>query len=111
MKTQDYTVSITVNATVHQAFESINNVTKWWTENLEGHSKKLNDVFTVRFGDVHMSTQKLVEVVPDKRVVWLVTDSPQAYARMRSLLPKKMRAGMLYRDFLSNFEMSLRLTK
>lgn len=75
MKTQDYTVSITVNATAHQAFESINSVTKWWTENLEGHSKKLNDEFTVRFGDVHMSTQKLVEVVPDKKVVWLITDS------------------------------------
>jgi adenine-specific DNA-methyltransferase len=43
--------------------------------------------------------------------VWIVTDSPQAYARMRSLLPKRLKVGMLYRDFLSNFEMSLRLAK
>ena len=72
---QDYTVSITVNATAQEAFKSINNVTKWWTENLEGSSQQLDDEFTVRFGDVHVSTQKLVEVIPDKKVVWLVTDS------------------------------------
>jgi hypothetical protein len=75
MKNQDYNVSILVDATAHEAFESINSVTKWWTEHLEGSSKKLNDEFTVRFDDVHMSTQKLVEIVPDKKVVWLVTDS------------------------------------
>jgi hypothetical protein len=72
---QDYTVSITVNATPKAAFNAINSVTKWWTDNLEGSSQKLNDEFTVRFGDVHVSTQKLVEVVLDKKVVWLITDS------------------------------------
>ena len=75
MKAQDYTTTIAVNATAQEAFQGINSVTKWWTENLEGRSQKLNDEFTVRFGDVHVSTQKLVEIIPDKKVVWLVTDS------------------------------------
>jgi hypothetical protein len=75
MKEQDYNTSITVDATPHEAFSCINSVTKWWTENLEGSSQKLDDEFTVRFGDVHYSKQKLVEVIPDKKVVWLVTDS------------------------------------
>ena len=75
MKEQDYHISITVDATAHEAFNCINSVTKWWTENLEGSSQKLDDEFIVRFGDVHYSRQKLVEVVPDKKVVWLVTDS------------------------------------
>jgi len=75
MNAQDYHTSITVNATAQEAFKCINSVTKWWTENLEGSSQKLNDEFTVRFDDVHVSTQKLVEVVPDKKVVWLVTES------------------------------------
>jgi hypothetical protein len=74
MKEHDYTTSIAVNATPREAFKSINSVSKWWTENLEGSSQKLNDEFTVRFDDVHVSTQKLVEVVPDQKVVWLVTD-------------------------------------
>ena len=75
MKEQDYTASITVDTTAHEAFASINNVSKWWNQNPEGSSHKLNDEFTVRFGDVHMSTQKLVEFILDKKVVWLVTDS------------------------------------
>jgi len=75
MKNQDYHMSITVDATEQEAFDCINNVTKWWTENLEGSSQKLHDEFSVRFGDVHYSRQKLVELVPGKKVVWLVTDS------------------------------------
>ena len=75
MSKQDYSATIVVNATAHEAFENINHVTKWWTENLKGNSQKLNDEFAVRFGDVHYSRQKLVEVIPDKKVVWIVTDS------------------------------------
>ena len=48
---QHYYTSIAVDATAHEAFENINGVTKWWTENLEGSSQKLNDEFTVRFDD------------------------------------------------------------
>ncbi|CAA9505117.1 MAG: hypothetical protein AVDCRST_MAG96-2176 [uncultured Segetibacter sp.] len=75
MQKHDYQTSITVDATAHEVYESINSVSKWWTENLEGSSEKLNNEFTVQFGDVHFSKQKLVEVIPDKKVVWLVTDS------------------------------------
>lgn len=84
MSKQDYTVSITVDALPQEAFDSINDVTKWWTENLEGHSQKLDDEFTVRFGDVHVSTQKLIEVIPGKKIVWLVTASNLNFIKDKS---------------------------
>ena len=75
MKKQDYTAGITVNATADKVFECINDVAAWWTDDLSGGSHKVNDEFTVRFGDVHVSTQKVTELVPATKIVWLVTDS------------------------------------
>ena len=75
MKEQDYSVTITVQTSPQEAFKAINKVKLWWTENLEGGSQKLNDQFTVQFGEVHVSTQKVVEMIPDQSVVWLVTES------------------------------------
>ncbi|HEY0670345.1 MAG TPA: SRPBCC domain-containing protein [Sphingobacteriaceae bacterium] len=74
-KNQNYTATLVVNTTLAGAFKKINSVTLWWTQNLEGRSENLNDEFTVRFGDVHESTQRIVELVPEKKVVWLVTNS------------------------------------
>ncbi len=74
MENQDYTATITVSQPANEAFAAINSVSEWWTENTDGDSKNRNDVFTVHFGNDSFVTHQLVEVVPDKKVVWLVTD-------------------------------------
>lgn len=56
-------------------FKAINNVRGWWSEEIEGNTAKLNDEFTYHYKDVHRSKMKLIEVVPDKKVVWLVLDN------------------------------------
>lgn len=75
MKNQNYTAVITVDKSVQETFKAINEVSEWWTDDLKGSSQKLNDEFSVRFGDIHMTSQKIIEFVPDKKVVWLVTKS------------------------------------
>ena len=73
MKKQDYTATILVEATANKVFQSINEVTAWWTENIEGRSEKLNDVFIIHFGEAFVA-MKIVESIPGRKIVWDVTD-------------------------------------
>lgn len=77
----DYTATIVVDQTPHQVFNAVTNVRGWWTENLEGGTDQVDDEFAVQFGDVHYSSQRLLEVIPDEKVVWLVTDSRLTFVR------------------------------
>ena len=75
MNSQDFTTSILVDQTPEQVFNAINNVRGWWSEEIEGNTAKLNDEFNYHYKDVHRCKMKLIEVVPNKKVVWLVTES------------------------------------
>jgi hypothetical protein len=77
-----YTINIEVASTPKEVFNVINDVPKWWireaggiTTEFEGESSNLNDVFILRHGDKHYSKHQLIELIPLKKVVWLVTES------------------------------------
>ncbi|HYG38523.1 MAG TPA: SRPBCC domain-containing protein [Cytophagales bacterium] len=89
MDNQNFTFSFMVDQTPREAFDAINNVRGWWTglysEEIEGSTEKLDDEFTFRAGGgVHYSKHKLIEVIPDKKVVWLVTDSKLTFVKDQS---------------------------
>jgi hypothetical protein len=80
MKKQDFTTTIVVDQAPHQVFTAINNPRAWWSGEITGSTDQLNDEFTYRYEDLHLSKQRIVEMVPDQKVVWLVTESQINYA-------------------------------
>ncbi len=75
MKKENYQTTITVDASAEKVFAAINNVRGWWQGEIKGSAEKLNDEFTYQMGDVHFSKQKIVEMIPNKKIVWQVTES------------------------------------
>ncbi len=75
MTTTDFTTSILVDQPASQVFTAINNVRGWWSEEIEGSTDKLNDIFTYHYQDVHRCRLKITELIPNKKVVWKVLDN------------------------------------
>lgn len=71
---QDYRAIFSVDQTPEKAFKAINNVRGWWEGEIEGSTNKIGDVFTYQYGDFHRSKQKVTELVPGKKVAWLVVE-------------------------------------
>jgi len=73
MEKKNFHRSITVNASAEEAMKKINQVNEWWAKKVKGKTEKLNDKFTVDFGETFVDFQ-ISELVPSKKVVWKVTD-------------------------------------
>ncbi len=76
MKNKSFTATIEVEKSANDVFNAIKEVPKWWNcEDFEGNSAKLNDEFIIHHPNQHYSKQRLIEVIPDNKIVWLVTES------------------------------------
>jgi hypothetical protein len=75
MATSDFTTTVLVDQTPREAFDAINNVRGWWSEEVEGTTDRLHAEFDYHYQDVHRSKMKVIEFIPDKKVVWLVVDN------------------------------------
>jgi Activator of Hsp90 ATPase homolog 1-like protein len=84
MTATDFTKIILVNQSPEEVFNAINNVRGWWQGEIKGSSGMLHDEFTYQFGDIHFSKQKLIEVIPAKKIVWLITESQLNFAKDKS---------------------------
>lgn len=75
MKTNDLTASIDVEQSPKEVFEAINNVRGWWSERIDGPTDMLDAEFTYQRTDLHKCTMRIIESIPDQKVVWLVLDN------------------------------------
>ena len=72
----NFSSSISAKISADEAIKKISNVPEWWGISFEGNSEKQNDKFIVKMSGDSFFNFTVSELVPGKRVVWLVTDCP-----------------------------------
>jgi hypothetical protein len=75
MDNQNFTTTFLVDQTAREAFAAINNVRGWWSEEIEGKTDELGAEFRYHFKDIHRCKLKIIEFIPNKKVVWHVLDN------------------------------------
>lgn len=80
MTNQHFQYSFTSSKNANEVFAFLINPKNWWMglfdETIEGKSENVNDAFSFSAGGgLHNSNQKLITVIPGKKIVWLVTES------------------------------------
>jgi len=75
MNNQDFSTSILVEQSASAVYKAVNDPRAWWSADISGNPGQLNGEWTYHFGDNHRSQMKTIDMVPDKKVVWLVEDN------------------------------------
>jgi hypothetical protein len=75
MNKSNFTTTLSVDQTPKKVFDAIKNISGWWSAGINGSTDKLNDEFIYHYKDIHYSKMKLIELVENQKVVWLVLDN------------------------------------
>jgi Activator of Hsp90 ATPase homolog 1-like protein len=81
MTHQDFTTTISVDQKPDDAYSAILRVADWWTGTNEGKWHEAGDEFTHRHGESHYCQIRVTELVPGRKVSWLVLDNRFAFVQ------------------------------
>ncbi|MDF3026081.1 MAG: hypothetical protein K0S23_388 [Fluviicola sp.] len=75
MDDKSFKAVILVDQSPAEAFKTILNFRGWWSEEIEGNTDKLNEEFFYHYKELHLCKLRLIELVPNKKIVYLVIEN------------------------------------
>ena len=75
MNNTDFSTTILVDQSPQEVFNAINNPRAWWSEEIAGSTSLPGDEFDYHFEDIHRCRIRVLELLPGRKVVWLVLDN------------------------------------
>jgi hypothetical protein len=70
-----YSVAIELPGSQSDVFNHVIDLKKWWPEDFKGDDITLNSEFVFSTGDSHYSKNKVIEFIPNEKVVWLAIEA------------------------------------
>lgn len=83
-ESKSFTSTILVDQSPETAFNAVKNVRAWWSVEIEGHTDKLYETFFYHYKDVHLCKLKLIELIPNKKLVYQVLDNQFNFIKAKS---------------------------
>jgi hypothetical protein len=74
MENNSFSSSISAKIGADEAIKKISTVPEWWGVTVTGNTEQENDQFEVKMTGDSFFNFTVTELIPGKRVVWLVTD-------------------------------------
>ena len=71
----NFTTSFTVDTTPAEVYRAILNVRGWWSEEIEGDTDIVGGEFVYQYERLHRCRIAVTELVPGRRVTWLVLEN------------------------------------
>ncbi|MDL5511155.1 SRPBCC domain-containing protein [Arenibacter sp. M-2] len=81
MNTGNYTTTIVVKQKPNSVFQAIKNFRDWWSEDIEGNTDRLGETFLYHFKDIHLCKIKLIEEVPNEKLVYKIIDNHFSFTK------------------------------
>lgn len=81
MDNQSYTSTILVERSSASAFEAIKKFREWWSEDIEGETDRLNEIFFYHYKDIHLCKIKLIEEIPNQKLVYQIVDNQFSFVK------------------------------
>jgi uncharacterized protein YndB with AHSA1/START domain len=75
MINRKHSVTIEIKKTPENVFDHLIQFTKWWPEEYVGGEIKQNTEFVFKSEGGHYSKNKVIEFAPNKKLVWITTES------------------------------------
>nr|WP_315033684.1 SRPBCC domain-containing protein [uncultured Chryseobacterium sp.] len=82
---ENYTHTIEAMAPVNKVYNALTReIPLWWTEMFEGSSLRVDDLFTIRFGNNIHKTMLVKELIVGSTIIWSVEDSLIALPELKN---------------------------
>lgn len=79
-----YSSTFLVDQNSQTAFNAIKNFRAWWSEEIEGSTDQLNEIFFYHYKEVHLCKIKLVEMIVDTKLVYQIIDNQFSFVQNKN---------------------------